>query len=39
MAVPDDESLLTAVKALRLQDAELARAKVLQKLKEENNWQ
>ncbi|KAF4637170.1 hypothetical protein G7Y89_g919 [Cudoniella acicularis] len=39
MAIPDDDNLLTAVKALRIKEPALARAKVLQKLKEENDWE
>ncbi|CZR68947.1 uncharacterized protein PAC_18848 [Phialocephala subalpina] len=38
MAIPDDESLLAAVKALRENEPTLARAKVLKQLKE-NNWE
>jgi hypothetical protein len=39
MAIPDDEALLGAVRAIREKEPMLARAKVLKQLKEENNWE
>jgi hypothetical protein len=39
MTIPDEETLITAVKVLRVKEPMLARAKVLKQLKEENNWE
>ncbi|KAF8848468.1 hypothetical protein BDZ45DRAFT_753785 [Acephala macrosclerotiorum] len=39
MAIPDEETLLAAVKALRQKEPTLARAKVLKQLKKENDWE
>jgi hypothetical protein len=39
MTIPDEETLITAVKALRTKEPTLARAKILKQLKEENNWE
>ncbi|KAK0118378.1 hypothetical protein ONS95_012667 [Cadophora gregata] len=39
MVSPTDEDLIKAVKAIRLQDPALARAKVLKQLKDENGWE
>jgi hypothetical protein len=37
MTIADEETLITAVKALRVKEPTLARAKVLKQLKEESN--
>jgi hypothetical protein len=39
MAIPDEETLIAALKALRVDEPTLARGKVLKKLKENNNWE
>ncbi|KAH7391619.1 hypothetical protein BKA64DRAFT_725179 [Cadophora sp. MPI-SDFR-AT-0126] len=39
MVSPTEENLIKAVKAIRLRDPTLARAKVLKQLKDENDWE
>jgi hypothetical protein len=39
MTITDEETLITAGKALRVKEPTLARAKVLKQLKEKNNWE
>jgi hypothetical protein len=39
MTIPDEETLIAAIKALRITEPTLARAKILKQLKEENNWE
>jgi len=39
MAIPDEQPLIAAIKAIREEEPGLARAKVLKRLKEENNWE
>ena len=39
MVSPTEENLIKAVKAIRLREPALARAKVLKQLKDENGWE